>query len=82
MLIFSLWFDPTGNRTQVYRFSSRRLGTFASGRSRLLPKKDQLFIHNFVEVKLLLAKVATGCNLSQVLNDVTFWLFRGGSLPV
>ena len=21
---YSLWFDPTGNRTQVYRFSSRR----------------------------------------------------------
>ena len=56
--------------------AKRRLVTFASGRLRYLFKTGQPFKNNFVynEVKQPLAKFATSWNLSQVVDEVKFWL--------
>ena len=52
---YSLWLDPTGNRTRVYRFSSRR--SIHSTTDRLKPK-------NIFEKKIIKGK----CWLNKLLN--------------
>ena len=49
---------------------------------------DKNFVHRTIsslqasDVAQLLAKVATGCNLSQAVDEVKFWLLRVALRPV
>ena len=60
--------------------AKRRLATCASDRSITSLAQNMPTIHQqffLSEVKQLLAKIATGCNILQVVNDVTFLLASG-----
>ena len=56
--IYSLWFDPTGNRTRVYRFSSTRSIHSTTDRLPMATKLDVVLNFFMYLVKLLLSFLA------------------------
>ena len=56
----SLWFDPTGNRTRVYRFSSRR--SIHSTTDRLIMTRPYIGLYK-VEFRILEIRISWETNL-------------------
>ena len=64
---YRLWFDPTGNRTRVYRFSSRR--STHSTTERLFPLRNFARVPNYKQ------------NFKELVHVCNFqWLFRSKGL--